>query len=180
MVYTRHNITHYAANLVVKMLIFYILFGIVSFVVGFRPILMFVWGLIGTFLAALLLFQEIDKLITERLDGHDDSWNRDDTTRPRKKPGDKSRTDKSDLETVKAHNQRSEPAWVSLRTEKYKHRKTDRDDDGITLEVSDGEKTGKFRIQNGSITVESSEVEQKHGEEWVKEAKSYLKERNLT
>lgn len=104
------------------------------------------------------------------------TWSKDENTESKKDLSDIPREDMTDLERVKAHRQRSQPAWVSLRSEDYKHRKIERGENSITMEVSDGEKTGEFLIQGNSVKVDSPEPEQKNGEKWVKEAKSYLKE----
>jgi len=56
------------------------------------------------------------------------------------------------------------------------HRKIDEDDRGVIMEVWDGNKTGRFCLQDDCVTVESSELDDDYSEKEVDRAKAYLKE----
>lgn len=171
------TVTDHAMRLTVKLIVLSIFVGFVSaLLMRGGPIVIFVWGIVATFLTIVVFLGEVDELISVRLAGHDSSWDRGGTSPPRRNSGRKSREDASDLETVKRHQQKSEPGWVMLRGEKYMHRKIDEDDRGEILEVGDGNRTGRFLVRGDQIEAESPELEQEYGEEWVNEAKSYLEE----
>lgn len=94
-------------------------------------------------------------------------FNSEHTRRPQK--------GKTDLEKVKRNRQKSEPGWVMMRGETYMHRTIETNDDGKIVEVGDGNRSAEFLIQDGEINGGTAIIEQKHGEEWANEAKTYLR-----
>jgi hypothetical protein len=87
------------------------------------------------------------------------------------------RNNKRTLDTEKAFKKKeSEPGWDLLKGATHMHRKIDEDDRGVIMEVWDGNKTGRFCLQDDCVTVESSELDDDYSEKEVDRAKAYLKE----
>ncbi|MCF2164707.1 MULTISPECIES: hypothetical protein [Halobacterium] len=65
-------------------------------------------------------------------------------------------------------------SWQTHPDAEFMHREIGSRARGLYVEVSDGDRTGKFFV-DGTVRAESPQLKSDHGEDWVSEARSYLR-----
>lgn len=132
-----------------------------------RPAAALVWLLAAVFAVAVLLFDEVDRLLSTRLGAKTD-----DRDRAGGAPGGAGVDGGPDAgDGADA----SDGEWTAAPITEFRHRVVGERDRGLLVAVTDGDAESRFFVREDLVQVESPRVEHEVGEDWLRRARQYLR-----